>query len=241
MLTFKQRARRFAPRSASPAVGAPVGASVDALVGASVGALVGASVGASVGALVGASVTLNPQTPVSQFSLPQSPLTAQTSPVAHPGQESPPQSTSVSSPFFTLSVQDDAVGACVGAIVGEEVVGDVVGDDAQALPTQLSLSQSPSTPQTSPAAQVVHSVPPQSTSVSPFPASNTPFLHRLMVGAFVGDAVGLNVGETVGFDVGEVVGDVVGAAVPLVNIILVLIPKSAMSGLLVITMVGSRR
>jgi hypothetical protein len=75
----------------------------------------------------------------------QSLPTAHVAPVPHFGQLAPPQSTSVSVPFFTTSVH-------VGAW--------------QMLPMHTPLAQSAATPQTLPAAHLAHVPPPQSTSVS---------------------------------------------------------------------------
>jgi hypothetical protein len=75
----------------------------------------------------------------------QSEATAQASPTAHGGQVPPPQSTSVSFPFFFESMQ-------VGSL--------------QTLPRQLLLLQSPSVRQFFRSAQVGQVPPPQSTSVS---------------------------------------------------------------------------
>jgi hypothetical protein len=75
----------------------------------------------------------------------QSAATAHVPLVGHFGQVPPPQSTSVSAPFFTLSVQLA---------------------DWQMLPTQTPLWQSPPTLHVLPAAHFGHEAPPQSMSVS---------------------------------------------------------------------------
>lgn len=77
-------------------VGLAVGESVGVIVGEFVGLSVGAFVGSIVGA--GAQVFMSEQNPVLQSS-----LTVQSSFWLHRGHSPPPQSTSVSKPFFTLS------------------------------------------------------------------------------------------------------------------------------------------
>src|SRR4051794_2504976 len=83
--------------------------------------------------------------PAGHTALAQSPLTTQTLPAAQPGHTPPPQSTSVSRPFFVMSVQ--------------------LGP-AQTFPTQELLTQSPLTRQARPPLHFGHIPPPQSTAVS---------------------------------------------------------------------------
>jgi hypothetical protein len=124
-------------------VGTLVGAAVgEEVVGAEVGEMVGDDVGESVGELVGEGVGSPQVLAPEQFPEMQSPFTEQDSAESQPGQFGPPQSTSVSSPFFTLSMQLEAVGEGVGDVVGGEGVGAAVGAAPQVPPSQFSLSQS---------------------------------------------------------------------------------------------------
>ena len=59
------------------------------------------------------------QTDSKQALDPQSSCSEQSSPASQRGQSPPPQSTSVSSPFLTESVQPPAEGATEGAELGE--------------------------------------------------------------------------------------------------------------------------
>ena len=98
-------------------VGDTVGDSVMKVsVGFRVGYLVGANVGGDGdGAAVGANVT---HTFDAQDSPKQSLSRRHNFPVLHFGHDCPPQFTSVSSPFFAMSVQVAAVGEFVGDSVG---------------------------------------------------------------------------------------------------------------------------
>ena len=120
--------------SVGAAVGAAVGAGVGRGVGAGVGASVGNGVGAAVGAKVGAAVgdlVLSHLPEPKHTPLWQSAFTRQSLPPAHAGHPSvPPQSTSVSVPPFTPSLQSWGVGAKVGVAVGAGVgvsVGEWLG------------------------------------------------------------------------------------------------------------------
>src|SRR5204863_357497 len=89
------------------------------------------------------------QTPPEQTPLVQSPATPQALPLPHflAGAQEPPQSTSVSVPFFTMSLQEGA---------------------GQTPPEQTPLWQSPATPQALPLPHFLAGPqePPPSTSVS---------------------------------------------------------------------------
>jgi hypothetical protein len=94
---------------------------------------------------VGASA---PHTPPAQLALWQSPALPHAFPFGHLAQAGPPQSTSLSLPFFIPSLQ-----APLGA--------------AQTPFAQLALVQSEATPQVLPLAHLTQVAPPQSMSVSP--------------------------------------------------------------------------
>jgi hypothetical protein len=97
------------------------------------------------------------QTPARQAPLEQSPLTVQALPAAQPGQ-TPPQSTSVSTPFLTASAQ----------LAGWQVP-----------PLQTPLVQSPGAPQVLPSGHGAQVPPPQSTAVSaPFFTPSTQLATR---------------------------------------------------------------
>mmetsp|Transcript_12783 Transcript_12783/g.26051 ORF Transcript_12783/g.26051 Transcript_12783/m.26051 type:complete len:298 (+) Transcript_12783:1697-2590(+) len=213
------------------AVGEGVGLTVGEAVGAGVGGAEGAGVGGVVGAGVGDSVG-PPQMPPSriatcmQFPVEQSEGTLHFLLWAQPGHEGPPQSVSVSSPFFKPSTQVEAVGAGVGPGVGGDVVGAGVGASPQNPPLQFSLSQSVETRQACPSKHGEQE-PPQSVSVSS--PSIAPFLQIGSVGDLVGAGVGEVVGAALGAGVGEVVGAGVGAAVPRPKVIRTFSPMTPAS------------
>jgi len=89
------------------------------------------------------------QTPASQIRLAQSAPAAQVVPRPHSPQVPPPQSTPVSLPFFTPSVQDG-----------------VAHEPVSPLATQMPLAQSPAAQHLRPLAQAEQRPPPQSVSLS---------------------------------------------------------------------------
>jgi hypothetical protein len=113
-----------------------------------------AGVGVIVGAKVGDSES---HTPFAQLKLPQSLSTLQLAPPAQPWQLLPPQSTSVSSPFFLPSMQKASVGLSVGVCVG--------ATESHTPSVHPMLAQSSPLAHAPPPAQPWQ-LPPQSTSVS---------------------------------------------------------------------------
>ena len=109
------------------AVGLLEGICVGAAVGAIVGILLGIAEGDALGNFVGVGV---PHCPASQSPLKQSLPKPQTLPPPQLGHSTPPQSVSVSTPFWVPSLHVEGVGSDVGVEVGiseGEAEGDEVG------------------------------------------------------------------------------------------------------------------